>query len=85
MALKACPCCDYLTIDKSGDFDICPVCGWEDDGLNPEKPEHLDAGRGGPNGMTLRQGRKKFASLIAKSGVPPEAAQFKHLARNIPL
>jgi len=26
-----CPCCGVKTVAKQFVFDICPVCGWEDD------------------------------------------------------
>jgi len=30
--LISCPCCCYKTLDTRGDYDICKVCYWEDDG-----------------------------------------------------
>ncbi|MCQ2468836.1 MAG: hypothetical protein MJ100_03405 [Ruminococcus sp.] len=26
-----CLCCGYRTVDVRGEFDICPICFWEDD------------------------------------------------------
>jgi len=28
-----CPCCEFKTFDKNsrGNYEICPVCFWEDD------------------------------------------------------
>jgi Cysteine-rich CPCC len=26
-----CPCCGYKTLDKRFEYDICPICYWEDD------------------------------------------------------
>ncbi len=26
-----CLCCGYMTLETRGEFDICPVCFWEDD------------------------------------------------------
>ena len=26
-----CLCCGYRTLDTRGEYDICPVCFWEDD------------------------------------------------------
>lgn len=82
--LEVCPCCDFRTIERLCMNDICPVCGWEDDGLNPERIEHLSMGGNGPNGMTLREGRKAFLELVANKGLPSEAAQYEHQPRNIP-
>ncbi|MFE4610932.1 CPCC family cysteine-rich protein [Streptomyces niveus] len=28
----ACPCCKLLTLDARCAWEICPECGWEDDG-----------------------------------------------------
>ncbi len=59
----ACPCCYCLTLDSRGDYNICPICFWEDDGQG----EH-DAGfvRGGPNGpLSLTAARENYARLGA--------------------
>lgn len=51
-----CPCCDYFTLSKRGEYDICPICFWEDDGLDIDQPDQYS----GPNHKTLREGRKDF-------------------------
>lgn len=51
-----CPCCDYFTLETKAGYDICPVCFWEDDGL---EFENLDE-ESGPNKITLREGRANF-------------------------
>lgn len=59
----ACPCCHHLTIGAHCDFEICPVCFWEDDGQG-----ETDAGevRGGPNGdLSLTQARANYLSYGA--------------------
>lgn len=59
--LQRCPCCDYLTLEERGQYAICPVCFWEDDGIDlPDLDVHS-----GPNHMTLRQGRQNFESFGA--------------------
>ena len=57
--LLACPCCGYLTLEERGGYSICPVCFWEDDGV--DEPSALS----GPNHMTLGEGQKSFARLGA--------------------
>ncbi|MEV0403757.1 CPCC family cysteine-rich protein [Actinoallomurus sp. NPDC050550] len=59
----ACPCCGYLTLSERGNYEICDVCFWEDDGQD----EHdADAVRGGPNGnLSLSQARRNFAAFGA--------------------
>jgi hypothetical protein len=58
-ALKQCQCCDHLTLPNRGEYDICPVCFWEDDGT-----DQLDV-RSDTNHMTLRQGRENFSRIGA--------------------
>lgn len=53
-----CPCCGYYTFDEkpNGNYDICPVCFWEDDPIQLEEPEY----EGGANRVSLIQARKNF-------------------------
>jgi hypothetical protein len=58
-----CPCCGHLTLAERGDYEICPVCFWEDDGQ-----DEVDAlvVRGGANGMlSLTQARANFRTFGA--------------------
>jgi len=59
--LEPCPCCGYLTLGERGDYELCVVCFWEDDGVN--EPGH----HSGPNHMTLGEGRRNFERLGAIS------------------
>jgi hypothetical protein len=53
-----CPCCGYDTLTERGQYDICYVCWWEDDG---QDDEHADDVWGGPNGShSLTQARANF-------------------------
>jgi len=66
----ACPCCRHRTLGTRGDYVICPVCFWEDDGS-----DDLD-GVGGPNGdLTLAQARHNYAAFGAC------AEEFRHAVR----
>ena len=58
-----CPCCDFLTLSKppSGTHAICPVCGWEDDSAQFDKPGYP----GGANRPSLRQARDTFREIGA--------------------
>jgi hypothetical protein len=54
-----CPCCEYITLDenpKDPTFEICPVCCWENDPLQSDKPDYC----GGPNRVSLIQAKKNF-------------------------
>jgi hypothetical protein len=58
-----CPCCGYQTLPERGEYDICPVCFWEDDG---QDDADADTVRGGPNGrLSLTQARANFGKFGA--------------------
>lgn len=52
--LYSCPCCEFKTLPTKGEYDICPVCFWEDDGSTD--PSYYSS----PNHMTLAQARDNF-------------------------
>ena len=51
-----CPCCGQLTIDDPGSWEICDVCGWEDDPLQGDDPDYW----GGANSMSLNQAKDAY-------------------------
>lgn len=57
--LEACPCCGYRTLTERGEYEICPVCFWEDDGTT--ETDRVS----GPNHMTLREAQLNFSSFGA--------------------
>ncbi|MDC0668582.1 CPCC family cysteine-rich protein [Nannocystis radixulma] len=53
--LVPCPCCGYRSLGERGEYGICRVCFWEDDGMDElDRPSAA-------NGMTLREARANFA------------------------
>ncbi len=60
--LYECPCCGYKTLSEKYDvnegtgYDICPICGWEDDGTT-EIDEYRSINRG-----SIADYRKKIAN-----------------------
>ena len=56
--LEACPCCCYLTLPNRGNYDICPLCEWEDDGKSCDELDIYSSA----NHSTLSEYRKKFAA-----------------------
>ncbi len=54
---EQCPCCDYISLPERGNFLICPICFWEDDGQDVDE---LDVESGPNHSITLRQGRENF-------------------------
>lgn len=56
-----CPCCGYFTLDPWFDFEICEVCGWQNDPVQRDKPDY----RGGANIMSLNEARENFKKIGA--------------------
>jgi hypothetical protein len=56
MELKKCPCCGQKTLPLNSFFDICHVCGWEDDKSQSDDPDNS----GGANKLSLNQARKAW-------------------------
>jgi len=63
-----CPCCGYPAIRRRSFYEICSLCGWEDDGQDdPEFAPYpnsflADDVAGGPNGSySLTEARVNFA------------------------
>jgi hypothetical protein len=52
--LIICPCCNYKTISEKGNYEICPVCFWEDDG-NDDEFKYSQV-----NHMTLKEAKDNF-------------------------
>ena len=54
----SCPCCGSLTLDEEppGTYEICPVCGWEDDPVQFDDPDYA----GGANTMSLNEAKKAY-------------------------
>lgn len=51
-----CPVCGKYEFEEQGSFDICDVCGWEDDPLQLKDPD-LELGA---NEMSLNQAIKQY-------------------------
>lgn len=53
--LTPCPCCGLRSLSSRGDYEICRVCWWEDDGQDNDR---ADTVMGGPNyQLSLTQAR----------------------------
>lgn len=51
-----CPCCGKHHFTYQDFFEICPVCGWEDDPIQRMEPDY----EGGANRVSLNQAREAF-------------------------
>lgn len=56
MKKHSCPCCGKETIENPGEYEICPVCGWEDDPSQSDDPELS----GGANKDCLKTARAEY-------------------------
>ena len=59
-----CPCCENKTLSEKppGTFEICEICGWEDDDLQYNNPNYT----GGANLLSLNQAREYFRKYNTK-------------------
>lgn len=72
--LVPCPCCQYQTLEERGQYYICTVYFWEDDGSNDIEVYS------GANHMTLREGKNNFSKFGAitaslEKSINPEVKQ----------
>jgi len=51
-----CPCCGKHHFENANFYEICPVCGWQDDLLQRVRPEY----EGGANPKSLNQYKAEF-------------------------
>ena len=53
-----CPCCENYTLEfkANNTFQVCPICFWEDDGVQLNDPDY----EGGANEMSLKQARMNY-------------------------
>ncbi len=60
-----CPCCGFRTIatEPPGTYELCPVCYWEDDGVQFADPDFM----GGANHQSLNQAKANFREFGASS------------------
>lgn len=74
MALT-CPSCGFKTIGDSnyGSYEICPVCGWEDDAVQLANP----TSGGGANKSPLSESQEN-----ALAGYPLEVKEVKGFERD---
>jgi len=85
---EQCPCCDYISLPERGNYLICPICFWEDDGLDIDNP---DIGSGPNKGISLRAARKNFnefgacdESMVKNTISIKERENYEYKSREIP-
>lgn len=58
-----CPVCGKYEFPEKDSFNICPICGWEDDGV--QNDDHNCAG--GANSLSVNEARIEFFLLTNES------------------
>ena len=61
-ALYPCPCCGAEVLTEPDAYEICEVCGWEDDPVQRKDP----AFKGGANELSLNQARRRWKRQLRK-------------------
>lgn len=56
-----CPCCGHRTLTALDEYELCPVCFWEDDPRQSSDPYLVD----GANGKSLAESRRTYARIGA--------------------
>lgn len=51
-----CPVCGCRSFKEKGKYEICTICGWEDDPIQIKDPDYI----GGANRMSLNEARIKW-------------------------
>ena len=70
--LERCPCCEYRTLQSRGQYDICPVCNWEDTGIEDQNVYS------GPNHSTLAEAKEQLQTKeMAQALLDAEAKYLK--------
>ncbi len=67
-----CPVCGKYEFEEYDDFDICEVCGWENDGYQLDHPDYM----GGANTMSLNQMREGYKMGKTREQVKKEAEEI---------
>lgn len=60
--LKPCPCCGARVHARLGEYEICEVCGWEDDPVQSADPDYA----GGANELSLNQAKAEWLKKKAR-------------------
>jgi hypothetical protein len=83
---EPCPCCGFRTFEWRGEYDICPVCKWEDDNGEDafdDGPEQLRR-FSSPNHLTRAEYRRHYEAQREedlRSGQPERLRKYERFPR----
>ena len=72
-----CPVCGKFEFEEYGDFDICPVCNWENDNLQYDEHNYS----GGANDLSVNEARIEYF-VMNHPETTEQAAKAKELYEN---
>ncbi|TNH10615.1 hypothetical protein FIA56_12065 [Testudinibacter sp. TR-2022] len=55
-----CPCCGNYSLFSEREYEICNICGWEDDPIQFDDPDFY----GGANLLSLNKSREVYYALL---------------------
>lgn len=58
-----CPVCEEFSFESSGDYDICPICRWENDGIQRDQKDYW----GGANTLSVNEAKAVYSLLQNKA------------------
>lgn len=69
MMKYTCPICGYKTLDYLHEYDICPICFWEDDSIvegndSYSSPNRMRVSEAQANFIVFRCSSRRFASHV---------------------
>ena len=59
--MDTCPCCGYKVFERSSNYEVCPICFWEDDAIQSADPWFC----GGANAPSLAEAQKHYEKFGA--------------------
>ena len=55
-----CPVCGKYYFENKGKYEICPICGWEDDRVQRKYPDF----KGGANKLSINEAREIYRNKV---------------------
>ena len=63
---KSCACCSLPSLPAGSIFEICPLCGWQDDVVQNDDPDFV----GGANALSLNEYHRKWEKSHHRNQTP---------------
>jgi len=82
-----CDCCDYFCIPDDSEWEVCPVCYWQQDAFGTSAPDEESCAN---HGLSLREGRQNFLlygaclpEFVTRVISKTDRARFQYTQRQI--